>query len=155
MKYIVFIWCCIIFISCKQLDTSIQLRNIYNKKWKAQDTANCSFIIDDDKVYYNTYIIVRHTNDYHYNNLFIDLQYNINGKQGVLRHVELPLTKNATEWAGKTFNNIIETRIPVNNQIPDSLEGVKGTHSYTIRNIMREDPLEEILQIGMMIEKAN
>jgi gliding motility-associated lipoprotein GldH len=155
MKGIHIIWCCILLTGCKQLDTSIQLHNIKNKKWKTTDTVNCNFVINDSNSVYNTYVIVRHTNDYRYNNLFIDLHYAINGKTGVLRHIELPLTKSVTEWLGKTFNNIIETRIPINNFIPDELEGVKGNHAYTIHNIMREDPLEEILQVGMMVEKAN
>jgi gliding motility-associated lipoprotein GldH len=141
-----------VFISCKQLDKSMQLHNINNASWSSADKPSFSFEITDETALYEMAFMVRHTNDYKYNNLFVNVSYNAAGIAGEKKHVEIPLTNSNLAWSGKMFNNIVETYVTAK-ILPDSITIKKGTYTFTIENIMREDPLPQILQIGLMIQK--
>jgi gliding motility-associated lipoprotein GldH len=139
-------------LGCKQLDTSIQLHQISNGKWAQDNKAKFNFNLGRPNGKYLTYIIVRHTNDYKYNNLFVNINYKIDSnKENSILHYEIPLTKNNTEWAGKVFNNVIEARIPANIFTDEQLMNAKQVQ-ISLENIMREDPLEEMLQVGLMFQ---
>ena len=138
--------------SCKQLDTSVQAFNIPNAQWYSNAKPTFTFVITNETAKYEMAFLIRHTNNYKYNNLFVNVAYNAAGIVGTAQHIEIPLTNNNTSWSGKLFNNIVETYVTAK-ILPDSILIKKGTYTFTIENIMREDPLPEILQIGLMVKK--
>lgn len=142
----------IMFASCKQLDKSVQVYNIPNAIWNGKNKPTFTFAITDETANYEMAFLIRHTNNYKYNNLFVNVAYNAAGVIGETKHIEIPLTNNNTTWSGKLFNNIIETYVQAK-ILPDSILIKKGDYTFTLENIMREDPLTEILQIGLMLKK--
>ena len=61
----------------------------------------------------------------------------------------LVLATNDKGWLGTGMDDIYEHRIPLG---PDqSLKA--GNYTFTIEQIMREDPLENVLNAGLRIEK--
>ena len=62
--------------SCKQLDTSVQAFNISNAQWYSTAKPTFTFVITNETSKYEMAFLIRHTNNYKYNNLFVNVAYN-------------------------------------------------------------------------------
>ena len=110
------------------------------------------FNISDTNSNYRLFFVIRHTNAYRYNNLWIKV--GSKGPADSILHVQqfdLPLATN-NKWNGTGIDDIYEQRILLSQR---SLHVQKpGTYEFTIEHIMREDPLQEILNAGIRLEKT-
>lgn len=69
-----------------------------------------------------------------------------------IQQFDLPLATN-NQWNGTGMDDIFEQRILLSQR---SLRVKKaGIYEFTIQHIMREDPLQEILNVGIRLEKTN
>ena len=73
----------------------------------------------------------------------------ISGKTYTIKR-EFPLADN-TKWLGTGMDDIIEHRITFNT-LPIHLK--KGNYTFSLQQIMREDPLQHVLNAGIRVEKA-
>ena len=98
------------------------------------------------------YFILRHTDSYHFNNIWIELT--IGKPADTLRKfsLDLPLGSDADGWEGTGMNDIWEIRKKLT-AIPIRFKAI-GQYNYSISHIMREDPLGGILSAGLRVEKA-
>jgi gliding motility-associated lipoprotein GldH len=62
---------------------------------------------------------------------------------------DLTLATNDKGWLGQGMDDIYEHRIKLGE--PQSLKA--GTYTFILEQIMREDPLENVLDAGLRIEK--
>jgi gliding motility-associated lipoprotein GldH len=94
--------------------------------------------------------LVRHNEKYEFNNIWISLTYQLKGQQPVTNQYELPLANNSG-WLGTAMDDLYEHRIRIT---PDEGIALKdGEYIFTIGQIMRKDPLENVLNVGLRIEK--
>ena len=93
---------------------------------------------------------MRHTEAYHFNNIWIDFSATFPGKKPQTQRLNLTLA-NTKGWLGTAMDDIIEQRILLFSK-PTSLDS--GTYTFSIRQVMREDPLENILNAGIRVEKV-
>ncbi len=66
---------------------------------------------------------------------------------------ELPLATNEKGWLASAMDDIYEHRIaltPLNQKL---YFRKSGEYVFTIEHIMREDPLENVMNVGLRIEK--
>ena len=67
--------------------------------------------------------------------------------------LEMQLATDSKGWLGTGMDDIFEHRIAVTTlQRPVSLK--KGTYRFKLANVMREDPLEHVMNVGIRVEKA-
>jgi gliding motility-associated lipoprotein GldH len=67
--------------------------------------------------------------------------------------LELRLATDDKGWLGSGMDDIFEHRIPITPpQNPEPLSA--GTYTFKLENIMREDPLRNVMNIGIRLEKA-
>jgi gliding motility-associated lipoprotein GldH len=74
----------------------------------------------------------------------------LKGQQPVINQYELPLANNEG-WLGTAMDDLYEHRIRIT---PN--EGIvlkAGEYNFSIGQIMRKDPLENVLNVGLRIEK--
>lgn len=57
---------------------------------------------------------------------------------------------NNTQWLGTGMDDIIEQRIPFDSK-PFPLK--KGMYTFTLQQVMREDPLQNVMAAGIRVEK--
>jgi gliding motility-associated lipoprotein GldH len=69
------------------------------------------------------------------------------------RSVELKLATDDKGWLGSGMDDIYEHRVLVNTAGPEPL--IAGTYHFTLENIMRDDPLDHVMNIGIRLEKVN
>jgi len=108
--------------------------------------------VEDIRSNYHVYINLRHTADYNYSNIFIRVkQLNPTKKSKVFRK-EFTLAKPDGEWLGTGSGNLYVYHLPIyqNYRFPQ-----KGTYVFELEQNMRDNPLREISDVGLRVEKAN
>jgi len=107
-----------------------------------QDTANL----------YNIYLVLRHTDAYNYDNIWIRGSVRQPGDSTIRsERYDLSLADNQKGWTGSGMDDIYEHRIEIQHLTKFNRP---GTYSFTLEQIMREDPLKHVLNIGVRIEKV-
>ena len=140
------------FTSCRRIDYFERNTPIAGLQWKHSTPVSGHFEIRDTTTLYNMYLILRHTDSYHFNNIWIELT--IGRPADTLRKfsLDLPLGSDADGWEGTGMNDIWEVRKKLT-AVPIRFKSA-GEYNYSISHIMREDPLSGIMSAGLRVEKA-
>jgi gliding motility-associated lipoprotein GldH len=138
--------------SCKQSELFERLEPVPGGQWKSSYIPSFTFNIFDTTVAYNVYVTVRHTNDYAYNNIWLQSGLQLPGDTLLTQKLDLKLA-GPEGWQGTGMDDIYETHIKVTPR-PQSFPR-SGPVTFTLKQIMRQDPLPGILQVGMRVEKVN
>ncbi len=139
--------------SCKKLEVYEKNVSIPSYQWKYNFVPGFDFEITDTAAQYNLHVVLRHTDAYRYNNIWL----NINGtlqKDTLVKipHIELPLGNDEKGWEGTGMNDIWEVRKAITKG-PVQFKKA-GLYHFTIAQVMREDPLSNVMSIGLRVEKV-
>lgn len=148
--FLQFIACSMFLSSCQSIDLYEKVVNIPGQEWKNNFKPQFNFTIKDTQSRYDVFVIVRHNEKYEFNNIWISLSYQQAGQQPVTGQYELPLANNEG-WLGIGMDDLYEHRIRITPS--DGIALKAGDYSFTIGQIMRKDPLENVLNVGLRIEK--
>ena len=97
--------------------------------------------------------MLRHTDAYNYNNLWLTLGSQAAGDTMRYQNINVELGDDAKGWAGTGMDDIFEVR---KNITPGPIPFKKsGNYTFSVAQIMRENPLKHILNVGMRVEKVN
>jgi gliding motility-associated lipoprotein GldH len=136
--------------ACQKIDVFEKTASFPKHEWTSQNKPSFSFIIEDTTSLYNIFLVIRHEDAYNYNNIWVNL--NMQGpRDTVSLRREFVLANNSQGWLGSGMDDIYEHRIPFSST-PAKLQ--KGQYTFTVKQDMREDPLEHILNVGIRVEKA-
>jgi gliding motility-associated lipoprotein GldH len=149
-NYKIFTVIALICISCNTVDVYEKTKPISRHEWRSDDRLSFTFTSVDSLAYYNIYFVVRHTESYHFNNIWIDFALVEPNKKSQTQRLNLQLT-NANGWIGTSMDDIIEQRVLLFSH-PVKLS--KGDYTFYIQQVMRENPLQNILTAGIRIEKV-
>jgi gliding motility-associated lipoprotein GldH len=142
--------CSLWLSSCQTIDLYERVVSIPRQEWKANYKPQFNFTIKDTQSHYDVYVIIRHNEKYEFNNIWISLSYQLKGQQPVTGQYELPLANN-DGWLGTAMDDLYEHRIRITP--PEGIGLKAGEYTFAIGQIMRKDPLENVLNIGLRIEK--
>jgi gliding motility-associated lipoprotein GldH len=121
-------------------------------EWPASIKPDIAFEITDTATLYNIYIVVRHTDAYHFNNMFVRATVkepgDLNGRTG---DYDLQLATNSKGWIGTAMDDIYDARLLIQ---PKTKFRKTGTYHIILEQLMREDPLKSVLSVGMRVERA-
>lgn len=124
---------------------------INNHNWGYVNNIKYNVPITDNSVPYNLYFNLRVTGDYKYANMFVLLHTTApDGKKSVMRY-ELKLATQTGEWLGSGSGNLYSYQIPFEGHYKFS---AKGTYHFEIEQNMRDNPLHEVSDVGLRVEKA-
>jgi len=153
LKPVIFFLLVVIFFttSCRQIEVFEKNTPIPGYKWSNNFAATGTFEIKDTLSSYNVYIIIRHTDQYEFNNIWMNVGLQSPGDSLFFQKVDLSLGSDATGWEGTGSNDIWEVRKPLalNKRFKKN-----GDYQFKIFNIMRVDPLPHVMSVGMRVEKA-
>ena len=140
-------------VSCQTVDVFEKNVAFPKQTWSSQLKPEISFEIKDTVSRYKIFIVLRHTDAYRYKNIWLNIETLAPGGTAQNQSVDLQLATDDKGWAGTVMDDIIEQRIPITPaQEPWTLK--KGTYRFRLSNIMREDPLEHVMNVGVRVEKA-
>ena len=142
------------FVQCKPIDLYERTIDIPKHQWSGDFVPSCSFTISDAQALYQASLILRHTDAYPFNNIWLDVQIEAPDTLYSFRTEQI-LGNNEQGWLGTGLNDVYEHRIPLNNELAKAGVSFRRSGNYTFRlkQIMREDPLPAILQAGIRIER--
>lgn len=129
-----------------------QNTEIGNRNWSYLNRVKYDIKIDDPDAAYNAYLNLRVTGDYKYANLFVLItQKNLRGGKPWTTRFEFTLANKDGEWLGKGTGDLYSYQLPFKThfKFPE-----KGTYRFEIEQNMRDNPLHEVSDVGLRIEKA-
>jgi gliding motility-associated lipoprotein GldH len=121
-------------------------------KWSSTYRPTISFDVQDTSSAYNIFFVVRHTDAFNYNNIWVRVHSQAPGDSArSSQQFDLPLATD-NQWTGTGMDDIYEHRIllfrrPVKFSKP-------GQYHLTLEHVMRENPLEDIMNVGIRLEKT-
>lgn len=153
---IAFVASCLIGVltGCATNDVFEKDVKIKDQQWNAADRQSVQFDIEDTTALYNVFITLRHTDAYKYNNIWMNVYTKAPGDAKATRQqLDLTLGNNDKGWLGSGMDDIFYHRIRITR---DPVHfNKKGTYDFALEQIMRDDPLEHVMNVGLRVEKAN
>jgi gliding motility-associated lipoprotein GldH len=137
--------------SCTQIEIFEKNTSIPDYKWQASFVAKGDFIIADTIAPYSIYLVLRHTDAYQYNNIWLNIGLQPPGDSMHMQKINLTLGNDASGWEGSGMNDIWEVRSLLNGDARRFKQ--PGKYSFSISQIMRDNPLLNIMSVGLRIEK--
>jgi gliding motility-associated lipoprotein GldH len=139
-----------ILTSCTTIDLYEKAVTIPKHQWNSSYKPSFDFTIKDTSAPYRLFLILRHTEKYNFNNIFVNVYVKGPGQDTVQKiQQDLVLATNDKGWLASGMDDVYEHRIQLGSD--QSLKA--GNYTFTIEQIMREDPLENVLNVGLRIEK--
>jgi gliding motility-associated lipoprotein GldH len=142
----------LIISSCRQINVFEKNTTIPQYEWLNSFAVSGNFIIADTTASYNLYLVLRHTDAYKYNNIWLNVGLQAPGDSLYFQKIDLSLGDDAAGWEGTGMNDIWEVRKLLSGQ-PRRFKKL-GEYQFQIRQIMRDEPLKNILSAGLRVEKA-
>jgi gliding motility-associated lipoprotein GldH len=129
------------------IDNNIE---IDNHNWSYVNQVKNDVKIDDEKVGYNLYFNLRVTGDYRYSNIFILLHETGPDNKPIVTRYEFKLANKDGEWLGDGSGNLYSYQIMF---MSDHHFPAKGIYHFAIEQNMRDNPLHEVSDVGLRVEK--
>ena len=152
-KFLLILLSSLFFLSCAKIGVYEKTALIPQQSWSYYNKPSFTFTITDTATAYNVYIVIRHTDAYNYNNLWLTVASTAPGDSVRSQNINIELGNDAKGWEGTGMDDIFEVR---KNITPGPVPFKKaGNYTFTIAQIMRENPLLHILNVGIRVEKVN
>ena len=97
---------------------------------------------------YNVYFKLRHSANYRYANLYILLHFTAPSKKTTTTRYQFKLAKTDGQWLGKGSGNLFSYNLPL---LTNYKFAKAGSYTLKIEQNMRDNPLPEISDVGIMV----
>ena len=151
-KYLTFSFLLLLLAGCVDRNRVIDTNEeVPNQNWTYLNKFKFDFTIDNEKATYNLYMNLRVTGNYKYSNLFVLITQTGADKKETTKRYELTLANREGEWLGKGSGNLYnyQLRFLTNYQFSK-----KGAYHIYIEQNMRDNPLTEVSDVGLRVEKV-
>lgn len=141
--------------SCEKLDTYYKINSIKNATWNIHNTQDFTFQIEDTSAEYHHYFVLRLDDGYDFSNLWVKIlvkKPDSDAFTDSFLEEFMLYDKNGYSF-GEQQGTFWNYKLSVNNKklyFKDS-----GEYTIRLQQIMREDDLNAIMNIGWMIEKKH
>lgn len=142
---------CFLLNACTTVDVFEKNITIPRHEWSNSFKPEIVFEIKDTLSSYTIFTVIRHSDAYRYKNLWMNVYIQTPGDTLKKQKLDLKLATDDKGWLGSGMDDIYEHRIPITGN-PVALKA--GTYRFTLENIMREDPLEHVMNVGIRVEKT-
>lgn len=124
---------------------------IGNQNWSYNNKVSSDFTITDAAAAYNLYFNLRVTPDYRYSNIFVLIHQTGPDKKTETTRYEFTLASKDGEWLGQGTGNLYSYQVPfkTNYKFP-----AKGKYHIEIEQNMRDNPLHQVSDAGVRVERA-
>ncbi len=140
----------LIVSSCTTIDLYEKSVAIPGHAWESSFKPSFDFTIKDTNTSYQLFLVLRHNEKYNFNNIYVNVYARVPGQDSAIKiQKNLTLADNEGWKAASAMDDIYEHRLPLG-----EIQALKaGNYTFTLEQIMREDPLQNVLNAGIRIEK--
>lgn len=145
---------CALLVACTTGNLYEKVVAIPAHQWKSGYKPGFAFTITDTAVPYRLYVIFRHSEKYHYSNLWLKLNIQAPDSSRISSaQYELPLATNDKGWLAMGMDDLYEHRIALTPESGAFYFRKPGTYTFQMEQLMREDPLQEVYNVGLRVER--
>ncbi len=144
--------CSLWLSSCTTIDLYEKVEAIPKHQWQSTYKPKFTFTITDTTAPYQLYLIIRHNNKYRYNNIWVNLYAKSPVDSAQKFSLELPLA-GKEGWLGSGMDDIFDHRIAFTLDAEKFSFSKSGDYTFSLEQIMRDDPLDNIMNVGVRVEK--
>lgn len=146
---------CILLTGCLPSPYYQKNTPVPRAQWTYNFQPTYQFEISDTTALYNLYFIIRHTEVYPYSNIWLNIYTKMPGDSTFQQaRIEIPLAEPSGKWLGRGMGDIWEQRMPITRNDGPMIFNRKGMYQIKLEQAMRINPLPEVLNIGLRVEKA-
>lgn len=148
--YLIFI---ILFLSsCDSNVVFEENKKFPENRWEQKNNIVFTTEIKDTLTPHNIYLNVRNAGGYQFSNLFVFFTTQTPTGKRERDTVELTLADPSGKWLGEGLGDIWDNRLLFKDNF---LFPEKGVYTFTLEQAMRFDPLPQLMDIGIRIERHN
>jgi gliding motility-associated lipoprotein GldH len=140
------------FVSCETINLFEKNVSVPEQAWNAGFKPEISFDITDTTSFYNIYFVVRHTDAYGFNNIWVKATSMAPGDTTSNTERFDFLLASQDRWMGSAMDDIYEHRILLYKQ-PVKFRKA-GSYKVKLEQVMRENPLKHVMNVGLRVEKV-
>lgn len=120
--------------------------------WTHENKLTFDINIADTQSHYNTFLLVRHDDNFPTSNIWLKIKvaHADDATNTYEERIELLMMDADGKPLGKSFGDIWEQKKLLSNLPPFKKA---GTYTITIEHVMRTNPLEGVMNIGLQVEK--
>jgi gliding motility-associated lipoprotein GldH len=143
----------LLFVGCKETGLYQKVYFMKGNAWSSQEQPAFEFEVKDTTSSYQLYFLIRHTDAYEYNNIWISLKSQLPGDSIIRKdRFDIPLA-DQNKWLGSGMDDIFDHRVLLYRE-PVRFSKT-GLYKVNIGHEMRVEPLENVFNVGLRIEKVN
>lgn len=152
VRSIIIALCSVFLVSCAGNGVMEQTSAIPGHAWSSDRVPECAFDITDTISFHRLFFVIRHTDAYEFNNIWIGAESMSPGDTAFTsQRFELPLTR-GDRWSGRAMDDIREHRILMYRE-PVRFRRT-GRYRVKLHQLMRQDPLKHVMNVGLRIERS-
>lgn len=136
---------------CGTLDVFEKITFFPEHEWMSSNKPSFTFSISDTSAAYHIYVILRHEDAYHYNNIWMNISTQAPQDTVKTQLVNITLADNTHGWLGTGMDDVFDHRALITRQ---AVKLKKGNYTFTLQQHMREEPLRFVLNAGIRVEKV-
>lgn len=136
--------------ACDPASVIDENQRIEQAKWDKKNNYKFYVSIEDTAASYNFYVNIRNTTDYSFSNIFFFVSTQFPDKKIAVDTIECQLANKEGKWLGKGLGKIKDSRILIRKEMRFPL---KGLYIFEIKQAMRVDVLQGIVDIGIRVER--
>jgi gliding motility-associated lipoprotein GldH len=141
----------VVLAGCGTLDIYEKAKFFPDHEWKGSDRPAFNFTIEDTVSLYNIFLVFRHEDAYHYNNIWVNITTKAPHDTARSQQVNVTLGDNKKGWLGTGMDDVFDHRARIT-RAPVRLR--KGSYTFILQQNMREEPLQFVLNAGIRVEKV-
>ncbi len=146
--------CTLYLTACTSIDLYEKSVAIPGHAWETSYKPSFTFTIKDTTSAYQIFLVLRHNDKYNFNNIYVNLHTKQPGQDAAqTARYDLTLATNEKGWLASGMDDIYEHRIPLTPTGQDFYFKKAGDYIFSIEQIMRENPLKNVLNVGLRLEK--
>ena len=159
VKAVFYSFCFLLFTfylsSCNQINVFEKDTTIPNHEWLYSNVPSFQFNVTDTVSKYHVYVVLRHTDAYRYNNIWLNIGFQTPTDSLRKAQYEFTLGNDINGWEGTGMDDIWEVRkLITNGPLEYFTFKIPGEYKFTIAQQMRENPLPNIMNAGIRVEKV-
>lgn len=137
--------------SCNPPALVNQTEEVADGHWEFGDIKRFTVDVEDTLQLYNYHILVRHGGNYGYQNLIVYFKTFYPNNTYDIDTINCMMAYPTGEWIGSGLGDLIDNDVlfKINQPLP-----LPGTYNFEIQHAMRPDTIEEIYDVGILIESA-
>ncbi len=124
---------------------------VAGEKWAYNDIKSYTVEVKDTVTRYNIYINLRHSFQFDWRNVYVQVGTQLPDGKKMEKRVNLPLCEPDGKWYGSCLGDNCDVPVMIQH---DARFPMPGKYTFTLRQDMRVDPLDKVKSVGLRIEKA-